>query len=82
MRHEVFPCGCEVVLADGDYWHARTQSDDRDRKRKDELYVAVGFWVVHISDHWFKSKAKREEVRPLFDAAMKSLNKVEDKLAT
>ena len=72
----------KVVLADGWHWHNRTTDDDRDRKRKDELYIAAGFWVVHISDHWFSSEKKKAEVKPLIDAAMKSLNKVEDKLAT
>ena len=72
----------KVVLADGWHWHNKTTDDDRGRKRKDELYVAAGFWVVHISDHWFKSEAKKAEVRPLLDAAMKSTKKVEDYLAT
>ena len=72
----------KVVLADGWYWHNKNTRDDRDRRRKDELYVAAGFWVVHVSDHWFKSESKKAEVRPMLDEAMKSIKKVEDYLAT
>ena len=72
----------KVILADGWEWHNKNLHDDRERKRKDELYVAAGFWVVHISDHWFKSKKKKAEVKPLLDAAMKSTKKIEDYLAT
>ena len=72
----------KVVLANGWYWHNKTSDDDRERNRKNELYVAAGFYVVCISDHWFKSEAKKAEVKPLLDAAMKSTKKVEDYLAT
>ena len=72
----------KLILADGWEWHNKNLHDDRERKRKDELYVAAGFWVVHISDHWFKSKKKKAEVKPLLDAAMKSTKKIEDYLAT
>ena len=36
----------------------------------------------NLSDHWFKSKKKKAEVKPLLDAAMKSTKKIEDYLAT
>ena len=62
----------KVLLADGHLWHNRKLSQDLDTKRKDELYVAAGWYVIHVGDFWFSNEKRKAELRPQLGRALVS----------
>ena len=68
----------KVVLMQGNHWHDRTQSQARDTKKKVQMYVSAGFYVVLVSDWWFANEARKLRLRPMLDEALKSGRWIED----
>ena len=46
----VFPFASLIVEIDGDYWHARPKTQERDQRR-DAVFQSLGWTVLHIWEH-------------------------------
>ena len=71
------PAMTKVVLFDGWHWHNRTHHQEVDSALKDGLYVAAGYFVVHVGDWWFKNESNKERLQPLLVEALRSGRPVE-----
>lgn len=61
-----------VILFDGFAVHNRTLMQDREKRRDESLYNAVGYFVIRVGEYWSTTQKRTEQLKPLLAAALVS----------